>query len=345
MRRSYIWTVLFLFIAVVLASALWILSERSISEIQVQGTGLHVYKRHYMFVSDDHSEQGETVFQAAQSAAQESDAAIEWTGQGLAASYTAAECMEIAAAARPDGIILFQNQSDDLSEQINKADELGIPVITLLNDAGSSRRVSYIGINSYQMGDIYGEQVLRVLDGASGDVLVLLPKTPGGESEGLLYTQLLRRVEEGKQTGQKIVFSTYEVNTMSSFDAEEDIRDVFVSGGDLPSVLLCLDPVSTECTNQALVDYNEVGNLAVIGYYASENTLQAIEKGVLAATLSVDAEEIGHIAVEAMNEYCETGHVSNYFNVGIEMITQKNIKQYREQKRPGNQTDTGGSSE
>ncbi len=329
MRKSYFVAGLFLFAAIVLVSALWILSERSISEIQVQGTGLHVYKRHYMMISDDHSQQWEAIFAAAQEAARETDAAVEWTGQGLAASYGAAECMEIAVAAKPDGIILYQRSGEDLTELIEEASQRQIPVITLLNDSASSRRISYIGLNSYQMGEIYGEEVLRVLDGADGNVLVLLSQSGEGESEGLLYTQMLRRAEQGKAPGQEIRFSTYGINTASSFDAEEDIRDIFVSGGELPEVMICLDPVSTECVKSALVDYNQVGNLSIIGYYASESTLEAVEKGLVTSTLNVDARQIGRLGIEALNEYCESGHVSSYFNVGIEMITQENVESYR----------------
>lgn len=329
MRKSYVLAGLFLFPAIVLVSALWILSERRISEIQAQGTGLHVYKRHYMMISDDHSRQWETIYQAAQEEASKTDATVEWAGQELGASYSAQECMEIATAARPDGIILYQKEGDDLTGLIDEAFRRGIPVITLLNDDGDSKRVSYIGINSYQMGEIYGEQVLRALDGESGTVMVLLSRSREDAGEGLLYTQMLRSVEQGKKPGQEVAFSTLEINTESSFDAEEDIRDIFVSEEQLPSVMICLDPVSTECANQALVDYNQVGNVSIIGYYASESILQSVEKGVIAATLSVDAREIGRLSVSAMNEYCDTGHVNNYFNVGIEMITPGNIAQYR----------------
>ena len=47
------------------------------------------------------------------------------------------------------------------------------------------------------------------------------------------------------------------MNTATSFDAEEDIRNIFVRRQQIPDILICLDLVSTECAMQALVDCAE----------------------------------------------------------------------------------------
>ena len=50
----------------------------------------------------------------------------------------------------------------------------GIPVVTIVNDAPQSLRQSFVGINDYQLGQVYGAQVANLLDGNTESVLVLL---------------------------------------------------------------------------------------------------------------------------------------------------------------------------
>ena len=76
---------------------------------------------------------------------------------------------------------------------------------------------------------------------------------------------------------------------------------------------------------QALIDYNEVGNISVIGYYASETVADAVSKGIVQATLEMDAQEIGRLCVEALDEYWSLGRVNNYFNISLSMITQEDM--------------------
>ena len=140
-----------------------------------------------------------------------------------------------------------------------------------------------------------------------------------------MYSQMAQKVENERPQDRQAVFSTFDVNTSTSFDAEEDIRDIFVHRNSLPDIMVCLDLISTECAYQALVDFNEVGNMDIVGYYASDTVLDGIRKGVISATLSLDAEEIGRLCIDALNEYCSLGHVSNYFNVGLEMITPEDL--------------------
>ena len=53
---------------------------------------------------------------------------------------------------------------------------------------------------------------------------------------------------------------------------------MFVNDENLPDVLVCMYEVVTECVYQALIDYNQVGNVKVIGFYYSDVILDAIDK-------------------------------------------------------------------
>ena len=115
----------------------------------------------------------------------------------------------------------------------------------------------------------------------------------------------------------------------AEFDTEEFVRDMFVNDENLPDVLVCMDEVVTECVYQALIDYNQVGNVKVIGFYYSDVILDAIDKEIISSAIALDMDEIGRYSVNALDEYLSLGHSNNYYSVNQHVITKENTKDYR----------------
>ncbi|MBQ6322143.1 MAG: substrate-binding domain-containing protein [Lachnospiraceae bacterium] len=279
-----------------------------------------------MLISTDRSDLWNTVFEAAGECANEHDAVLDWIGTDAPVAYTIRDCMNIAVSSGVDGIILHREAVDDLTDLIDEAADKGIPVITVLNDDSESRRISFVGMNSYQMGEIYAQQVLESLHEGTNRVMLLTSLFNDNSSLNLLYSQMLQVIENGKEDNQEVILTAHVLNTATSFDAEEGIRDIFIRGEALPDTIVCMDLTATECVSQALVDYNKVGSVTVIGYYASETVLDAISKGLIRSTLGIDAREIGKVCIEALDEYWTLGRVSNYFNIGLSMITADDVR-------------------
>ncbi len=57
-----------------------------------------------------------------------------------------------------------------------------------------------------------------------------------------------------------------------------------------------MDEVVTECVYQALIDYNQVGNVKVIGFYYSDVILDAIDKEIISSAIALDMDEIADTA-------------------------------------------------
>ena len=290
--------------------------------------------RHYTFISEEDSDLWKTVFAAAEEEAREHNAYLEWIGKESPMSYDTADCMRIATASGVDGILLHKNSSTDMTALIHEAYEAQIPVVTVFSDQSGSDRVSYVGMNNYQLGEYYARQILECLKEGENHVLVISGESLGEGEAALMYSQMLKATEEGKKQGQSVSFEVLEINAATSFDAEEAVRDVFLSGSPLPDVIVCLDLVTTECVAQALVDYNEVGNVSVIGFYASSTVSDAISRGIIYSTLGIDAEQIGRTGVDALDEYWDQGRVSSYFNVGLSVINEETLKGTGENDSP-----------
>ena len=94
---------------------------------------------------------------------------------------------------------------------------------------------------------------------------------------------------------------------------------------------MCLNELSTVCTYQAVVDFNMVGEVSILGYYDSEAIVNAIERGGVYATVSIDAAQMGEYSVTALTDYHEFGNISEYYLADVTLINQDNVEQFKEE--------------
>ncbi len=294
----------------------------------------HEYQYHYAIISEDIlsediiSEETDTsfweaIYQGASETGKNQDIYVEKIGSNISVSYTLKDLMQIAIASKVNGIILEPNGEKDIIELINKAERMGIPVVTVLRDAPESSRKSFIGINSYNEGLTYGKQVLEVVKEGRRKVTVLLNSDNTDTSQNTIYSNISEMV-----AGMDVEVKSATVNTKSTFSSEEDIRNIIMDTEDPPEVLVCLTAVDTRCAYKALVDYNKVGDIDIIGYYDSDLILNAISMNNIHSTMTIDAKQMGAYCVEALTEYRQTGQVSDYFSVDISVINDTNVNEY-----------------
>ena len=72
--------------------------------------------------------------------------------------------MESLIARRVDGIAISPNDPDGVASVINKAIDVGIPVLTFDSDAPQSKRIAYVGTENYEAGRIAGKEMIKLLD-------------------------------------------------------------------------------------------------------------------------------------------------------------------------------------
>ena len=155
--------------------------------------------------------------------------------------------MEIAIASKVDGIILEPNGEEAVTKLINKADQKGIPVITVLKDEPLSGRKSFVGINRYNQGQAYGEQILEVVKENKNHVIVLLNSDSKDTGKNILYAGIRDAVGD-----HNVFLEAAKINRQSAFGSEEDIRKIIMDTVNPPDVFVCLTAVDTLCAYQAV---------------------------------------------------------------------------------------------
>lgn len=332
--KKYIFTVFFIVSGCILfLSGTWIYFQKTLEKVDLNdGEKARAYEKYYLMISNDRDkDMWQSIYKNAASTAKDKSAYVELLSPDKRSGNTQEDCLRIGIASNVDGIILEADGSEEEKELINEATQKGIPVVTALTDDSASARISFVGVNSYQMGTAYTQELLGLLkpEGAT-DIMFLTASDAQAQESNLVFYQVKKELEEKKSENQEINISQYAVDNTADFNTEEVVKDIFVKE-DLPDVLVCMDSVVTECVYQALIDYNQVGNVQVIGFYYSDSILDAISKGIISSSVTLDMKDVGEYSINALEEYSALKHTNGYYSVGQNVITRDNVQEYRKE--------------
>lgn len=293
--------------------------------------GSRFYSRHYaMVVGEGEDPFWSSVYAGAAQTAQDNDALLERTGSGLSDHYDLLERMRMAIVQQVDGILVYPDGSEEMTDLIEMAVEQGIPVVTMMEDDPNSSRQAHVGANNYDQGQEYGQLIAQLLERQEEgleQVTVVLDSSRGTSQE-ILFSAILEACEGLPLTVQGVM-----VDSTNSFSAEEAIRDLVMDQDRRPDVLVCLSDMDTVSAYQAVVDYNLVGQVEIIGNYDANHTLTAIQKGIIYATITVDPDQMGRAAVASLSEYLDYGRTNGYTAVDLLVITQDTVEEYLAQQQ------------
>lgn len=289
------------------------------------------YQGYYALITEERkSSFWQSVYQGAYEAGVKENAYVEMLGSNLSTTYSREDLMRIAIDSGVDGIIVEADETKQMAELINEAVDAGIPVVTLYGDSTQSNRISFVGVGSYNLGREYGRQILQIAEEQEKDrvkVSVLVNSYTQNSSQNILCSGIQETVENANKSGTDIEITLVSVDNTNAFSVEESIRDIFMEN-ELPDIIICLNELNTTCVYQAVVDYNKVGQVNILGYYDSETIIKAIDRNVIYATVSVDTEQMGQFCIDALTEYYDYGNTSQYFTADIAFIDKDNVSRY-----------------
>ena len=293
---------------------------------QVQEENYAQYERLYAYIPEDPDSQlSNRIYNEILTYAVENDCFVEMTGQNLSTRYSKADRINIAISSKVDGIILEGDDSEETAALIDKATKNGIPVVTILSDCDSSRK-SFIGLNNYSLGFEYGEELAAIASEKNKyplNVLILLDRDDGN-ADDIIHSGIQEAV-----TGRRIALTTSVVDSSTPFTSQEDVMNLLDSLEQMPDVIVCLNDRTSESVYQCIVDRNLVGQVTVLGYFDSETILRAIDRGSVYATFGIEANVVAKQCVDALNEFNNTGFVSEYYSSKYILINRENLSEFQ----------------
>ncbi len=358
-RSPYLWTILLTVVCILMTMVMAVYVIRFYQNGLGEETEKESYDKYYIMITEDSKASiWQSVYQGAYERALEENVYVDRLGDNLFEEYSVEELMQIATASAVDGIIVTANESEEMTELINDAAEEGIPVVTLYGDNTRSDRCSFVGIGSYNLGREYGRQALEIIRGrmkeeaAAGNsqiikaedgnaavtepaaaepypikVAVLVNAYAQDLDQNILCSGIQETIEQERSEDMDIELSLLSVDDTNTFSVEESIRDIFMEQ-EAPDIIICLNEQTTTCVYQAVVDYNKVGEVNILGYYDSDTIINAIDRNVIYATVAIDTKQMGSFCIDALQEYHELGYTSQYFTADIKLIGKDNVAEY-----------------
>ncbi len=303
------------------------------------------YDNYYVMIAGEGNESlWKSVYEGAYEACLAQNSYVDLLDGVFEKNYSREDLMQIAIASEVDGIIVAADESDEMTDLINEAAEKEIPVVCVYGDNTHSARCSFVGIGSYDLGREYGRQVLEIVEKTEEkeiegeketeepvQVMVLINSNAMDSGQNILCSAIQDTLETENRDDTVYELSLTAISNDSAFSVEESIRDIFKEE-ELPDIIICLNELNTTCVYQAVVDYNKVGQVAILGYYDSDTIVKAIDRNVIYATISIDTMQMGRFCAEALTEYNTYGTTSQYFTADIALINKTNVASHLEEE-------------
>lgn len=324
MKKKLQWILLgiiLLFASVFFIRMLTLFSELSHIE-NTDSLGRGNFETTYAFIVEDATDEfWRQTYEAARAAGEEHGVYVEMFGENLQNDYTMEDLFEMAIAANVSGIMVHP-EGDQCMELVKKATEQGIPVITMVDDCNSNEQICFVGTSSYNLGRVYGEQLLALEGDKEKRVSILVADGENESRKKLIISGIRNAV-----AGHRFLIETERVQTDSAFRAEEIIERLILDKENRTDVFICLTSDETTYATQLIVEYNQVGRIEIIGTFDSEAAREAIQKKIVHSVVAINSVQLGQQAVRNMIQYQEGDHISSMVDVDIYVFGQSEASQ------------------
>jgi ribose transport system substrate-binding protein len=203
------------------------------------------------------------------------------------------DALDQAVQKKATGILLDVTDAALLKDGIDKAVGAGIPVVTIDSDGPASKRLFFIGTNNYQAGVTGGQRLAQELKGKGNVVVFTMPDQPNLQDRLRGYKDALAKTPEIRitrfvdiQGDPRIAFDT----ATQIVGKERDKVDGFV----------CLEAQSGKEVAGVLNSYKVSGKV-VIAMDTDQETLDWIQKGVIAATIAQKPYTMAFVGMQMLD--------------------------------------------
>ena len=237
-------------------------------------------------------------------------------------------------AKKPAGIFLHPMNPDPFIEPINRAYEMGIPVVTFAADSPNSKRVSYITSDNVREGYFAADTLAEEL-GGKGEVAVL--ENPGQDNHDLRVKSFIKRIETN-WPDIKVV-----ARAASNQDANKAYQSTLTMAQAHPNIGAMFMPEATSGMGAAQAAKELGGKIKVLCCDVNAKVLDMIKAGELYGALNPNQGVQGYFGmimlylakhsdmIDPMNDYKRAGFNPMsipYVDNGLAIVTQENADDF-----------------
>jgi ribose transport system substrate-binding protein len=195
----------------------------------------------------------------------------------------------------PSGILVSAADPEMMREAIDTATAAGIPVVTIDSDSPKSKRLTFIGTNNYQAGQMSGELLAKELNGKGSVVVYTITGQENLEERFEGCKRVLAR-NPGIKILQVINIAG---DPTKAFDGTQSLLE---KGKTPPDAFVCLEALS--CSEVAnVLDRAGAKDKTVIAMDAQEGTLTWLKKGMIRATVAQKPYTMAYYGARVLDDF------------------------------------------
>jgi ribose transport system substrate-binding protein len=253
------------------------------------------------------------VGEGAKAAEEDYNVFVEYKGPRRSNMEEQLKMMDMAIAARVDGIIVQALNEEKFVPIINKAVKAGVPVVTIDTDSPNSLRSLYIGTDNYEAGRLAGETLIEDTKGRASVAIITGSFTSAHHQ--LRVEGFLNSVKNAP--GIEIV--AIEESNITRVGAEEKAYRLLKENTHITAFFgtSALDAIGI---TSALQDSVNKGSQYIIAFDALPETVGLLQEGEIDAVVAQQPFEMGFKSVERMFDILEGNPHKDVYHTDANII-------------------------
>lgn len=198
---------------------------------------------------------------------------------------------ETAIAKQPNGIAVIGFE-DTLGPVIDKAIDAGIPVVTVDGDVNNCKRITFVGTGNYNAGFTGGNYLAEAI-GGKGKVAIMTK--PGQDN-----------LEQRIQGYQDALAAYPEIEIVQIADTQSDTVVAASAAASLLQMypdlagIACVEAAGGTGAYTAVKEAGKAGEVKIIAMDRADDVLNAIEEGVITASIAQQSALMSYLAIQLM---------------------------------------------
>lgn len=220
--------------------------------------------------------------------------------------------MEDISVKNVDVVLLNPVDSDSAVASVMIANNSDLPVITVDRASNGGDVISHIASDNVAGGDMAAKYLIEQL-GGQGNIV---------ELEGIAGSSATRDRGKGFEDGIKESNFNLVAKQSADFDRTKGLsvmENIIQSKSDIKAVFAQNDEMALGA--QKALEAAGMNEVLVVGFDATDDAVDAVKKGTMAATVAQQPILIGEVAVEAVHKFLTGEKIDKDIPVELKLIT------------------------
>lgn len=248
--------------------------------------------------------------------------ALEYLGPRFLDLKELERFLEMAILSSVDGILISVPNDPNFKALINEAAEKKIPVVALSNESDETKRVAFVGVNTYDLGFRTGQALKQAVSG-NVKVAVLVNSTFSTSN----YHRYLQGIQDVIQGDPGLQLKLILTSKGSSISAEEQTQSILTQHPEI-QMIICSNASDTLGVAKVVVDLNRVTHVSIIGSGLTSEIANYIKRGVIWGVLADDPMELGSQGMSTLIRVREGIAIRENYDMPLFLINNQNLAKY-----------------